>query len=88
MQLAGGHIDRNQFGAVKGSSTTHALVTMIHHWQEAFDSPANLVYMLFLDVSKAFDTVDHERLLSKLSTLGPPPFLTRWITAFLNYGQA
>ena len=39
---------------------------------------------MFFDVSKAFDTVPHLALLSKLSELGLDPYLLRWIRSYLS----
>jgi len=37
-----------------------------------------------LDFRKAFDLVDHSVLLSKMSRLDLPPFITRWLSNFLT----
>ena len=74
MQIAGHHIDSRQYGSIKQSSTVHALVEMTHNWLKALDSPENMVRILVLDFSKAFDRVDHTILLN-MSTLGLPGFL-------------
>ena len=41
------------------------------------------VDMAILDISKAFDTVPHRRLLGKLSTYGINGPILRWIKALL-----
>ena len=84
MDTAREQIDIHQYGSMQGSSTVHALVNMIHRWQEALDSPGNLVHILFLDFRKAFDLVDHTVLMTKMSQLGLPHFITRWLTNFLT----
>ena len=38
----------------------------------------------FLDFSKAFDRVDHPKLLQKLWRDGVNPFLVRWIQSYLR----
>ena len=55
----------SQFGFRKNLSCEIALNTMIDHWRESLDND-NLVMSIFIDLSKAFDTVDHELLLRKL----------------------
>ena len=72
MELAGDQTDPQQYGAVSGSSTVHALVEMVHKWHHALDSPGRIVRILLLDFSKAFDRVDDRILLDKLSRLGTP----------------
>ena len=41
------------------------------------------VRCLLVDFSKAFDVVNHEILLDKLSALELPPFVLNWIISFL-----
>jgi len=41
------------------------------------------VHCLLVDFSKAFDVVNHEILLDKLTALELPPFVLNWIISFL-----
>ena len=52
----------------KGSCLTNLLETL-EDWTEALDSGYSLD-ILYLDYKKAFDTVSHKRLLSKLKWYG------------------
>jgi hypothetical protein len=52
------NLDSNQFGALRGRSTTHALTAITHMWHQALDDYES-VRALFVDYSKAFDHVDH-----------------------------
>jgi len=76
-------LDKNQFGALKGKSTSHALVSIIHKWCGALDAKKS-VRALFVDFSKAFDRVDHTILLNKLQSYGAPHVLIKWIFSFLK----
>ena len=40
--------------------------------------------IIVMDFSKAFDKVDHNKLIYKLSALGIHPLTTRWIKSFLQ----
>jgi len=62
-------LDDRQYGALKQRSTTHALVDMLHHWHVAVDKGQS-VRTVFVDLTKAFDHVDHNVLVSKLVALG------------------
>ena len=66
-------IDKPQYGSLhmKGRSTTHALIDIVHHWSEALDGGKS-VRTLFVDYAKAFDHVDHGTILKKLSTVRRP----------------
>ena len=87
MEAAKDTIDKHQFGSMRGSSTVHALIELVHQWQQALDTPGRRVRLLFLDFSKAFDRVDHTLLLQKIANLGIPDFLVRWLTSFLCHRQ-
>ena len=76
-------IDPYQFGGLRGISTTHALVDMLHLWHTAIHS-SNSIRILFLDFSKAFDLVDHSILIGKFKQLGTPNILLRWLCDFLS----
>ena len=84
MDLVADVLDPHQFGSLKGSSTVHALVELIHQWHTALDVPGKAVRVLLLDFRKAFDLVDHRILLQKLANTGIPNFLLRWIASFLT----
>ena len=75
-------IEPKHYGSVKNSSTVHALVELVHLWQEALDSPGKVLRVL-LDYSKAFDCMDHSLLLTKLSSMGVHDCATKWFTVFL-----
>ena len=45
------------------------------------------MYILYLDYSKAFDTVSYERLLKKLEAVGIIGMIQNWIGNFLHCRQ-
>ena len=65
-------LDAKQFGALRGRSTTHALVDITHMWHQASDS-RNSIRALFVDYSKAFDHVDHSTVLKKNGSIRHSP---------------
>ena len=58
-----------QFGFRKSHSTSHAVNYSIDHIQKARKN-GNHVLGIFIDLSKAFDTIDHKFLLYKLYNSG------------------
>ena len=61
-----------QFGGTKHSSTTLALITMLHHVLQRLERMNTYARNLLIDFSKAFDHIDHNILLEKLKTNGVP----------------
>ena len=76
-------IDPKQFGSLPGTSTTDALVEMVHQWYQETDSTGKCVRILLIDYSKAFYLINHDILINKRLSFGIPPHLVRWMAAFL-----
>jgi len=51
-------IDSNRFDALRGRSTSHGLVSILHQWRSALDAGGS-VRAAFIDFATAFDRVDH-----------------------------
>ena len=85
-ELLSTKFDSFQFGAIKQSSTCHALVKLLHDWtNHTDDSKANnYVHVLLLDYSKAFDRINGNILLQKLEDYNIPEFLILWVESFLS----
>ncbi len=78
------HIKLDQYAAVRGISTCHALVGMLHHWYKAAEK-FQTSRVLLLDYSKSFDLVDHNIIITKLAAYGVPDILHfRRIGSFLT----
>ena len=68
---------RYQFGFQKGKSTYMALLLLVDKIAEALDK-VECVVGIFLDFSKAFDTVNHDILLQKLNLYGVKDIALTW----------
>ena len=74
---------KNQFGFRKQHSTSHAIITLIEKVSKALDT-GKIVVGVFLDLKKAFDTVDHTILLRKLKLYGIRGKVHDWFSSYLN----
>lgn len=75
-------ISKNQYGFMKNKSTEDALIAFTDHVYEALDNRQSSIG-IFIDYSKAFDTIDHSILISKLWLCGirglPLKILTNYL---------
>ena len=72
-----------QFGFQEGESTCMALIILIDKISAALDN-GEIVVDLFLDFSKAFDTVEHKILLNKLFHYGIQDIPLKWFKSYLS----
>lgn len=72
-----------QFGFRSKHSTDHAVLCIIDKIQRAIDN-RNYSCGIFLDFSKAFDTVNHEILIKKLEYYGVRGIAKDWFTSYLS----
>ena len=76
-------LSKYQFGFRKGHSTSYALVTLVDKIATALDQ-GDSVLGIFLDLSKAFDTVNHDILLMKLNNYGFRGICLDWLASYLR----
>ena len=68
-------------GYRKGYNAQYALTTMIEKWKKSLDNKG-IAGAILMDLSKAFDTINHELLIEKLGAYG---FEESPLTIILNY---
>lgn len=72
-----------QHGFRRGRSTETALTSFVHDILTSFDE-RKFTVALFLDLSKAFDTVDHHISLKKLEHYGIMGLSNKWLNSYVN----
>lgn len=74
---------KNQFGFKKNVSTEHAINQFVREISSSFDKN-QFTIGVFVDLSKAFDTVNHNILLEKLQYYGIKNKLLKWYQSYLT----
>ena len=72
-----------QFGFGEGHSTTHTLLELLEELYSNLDQ-GNTCIGIFLDLTKAFDTIDHDILLFKLQHYGFRGKIYDWFSSYLK----
>ena len=76
-------LNKSQFGFRKSHSTSHALNYSINCIEKSIKK-GNNVLGIFIDLSKAFDTIDHKILLAKLYNYGIRGVTLKLIESYLS----
>ena len=71
-----------QFGFRPTRSTEHSAILLVDHIRKAMDN-GELTGVAYIDLSKAFDTVSHGSLISKLNQYGIKDTPNEWFTNYL-----
>ena len=66
-------VREEQFGGLPGSSAVSAVVGLAHKWSSATEENEKVVRIIFLDFPKAFDLIDHNKLLQNCEKIGVRP---------------
>ena len=72
-----------QFGFRQKFSTTHALISLTEDIRKNLDE-GNIGCGIFVDLQKAFDTVEHDILLAKLEHYGICGLANEWFRSYLS----
>ncbi len=73
-----------QHGFLPNKSTTSQLLCCLNSWTAAVDHK-EYIDVVYIDISKAFDTVNHLVLVAKLRSLGISESVVSWISNYLSY---
>ena len=76
-------LHHNHHGSRSGYNTATALIQMYDQWTQEVDD-GRMVGVMMIDLSAAFDMVDHPLLLEKLSILGLEEEVVQWFHSYLS----
>ena len=76
-------LNKHQYGFRKKQSTNQAIIELIEKINGAIDQ-SKFTAGIFLDLSKAFDTVNHEILIKKLEYYGIRGLTLQWFKNYLS----
>ena len=79
-------ISAAQHGFLRGKSCTSQLLSVLLHISQNLDL-GKQTDILYFDIAKAFDTVDHKLLLNKLSRFGITGNILNWFKSYLSGRQ-
>ena len=78
-----GLLHPNHHGSRQHHNTATALIQMYDQWLEDVED-GNMVGVMMIDLSAAFDMVDHALLLGKLELFGLDEKALRWVASYLS----
>ena len=76
-------LSNSQYGFRNNRSTALALIDLIENITSAIDK-RKVTIGVFIDLKKAFDTINHELLIKKLSYYGIRGVASDWLISYLN----
>ena len=74
---------KKQFGFQTSHSTEHAILLLVNQLYQSFDE-SKFTLGIFIDLSKAFGTLDHKVLTKKLELYGIKDCNLRWFESYLS----
>ncbi|KAI3375902.1 hypothetical protein L3Q82_004170 [Scortum barcoo] len=76
--------DRLQFAYQPGVGVQDAILYLLHRAHSHLDKGSGTVRILFLDFSRAFNTIQPPLLRDKMSRMGVDPHMMDWISDYLT----
>ena len=79
-------LSRNQFGFLPQKSTHESIVNVVRHMYSCINNN-KIMGVLFLDVAKAFNCINHQVLYKEMCMVGLCDRVISWFTTYLDRSQ-
>ena len=76
-------LSNSEYGFRNNSTTSHALIDLHEQLTKSIDNKLSTIGV-FIDLKKAFDTIDHTLLLQKLNRYGIRGIANAWLASYLK----
>ena len=76
-------LSNNQYGFKNNSTTCHALIDLHEQLKKSIEDKLCTIGV-FIDLKKAFDTIDHSLLIQKLNRYGIRGIANSWLSSYLK----
>ena len=73
----------SQVGFIPGKNTSHSILSLVDYIHNSLESK-QITCDFFLDISKAFDTIDHNTLMGKRDKCGIREIALAWFKHYLS----
>ena len=80
-------IDIRQYGNMRGASTTHYLIRLMHSLLTELDKSDKIFSVIMYDFRKGFDLIDHTTVIQRLLDMGLRSAYAAWLCSFLQHRQ-
>ena len=80
-------IDSRQYGNMRGASTSHYMIRLIHELLLQLDNTDKIFSVVMHDFKKGFDLIDHTTVIQRLLDMGLRPAYAQWLSSFLQNRQ-
>ncbi len=76
--------DQNQFAYKKARSTVDAVGLLAHTIAKSLDGGTKVQKAVFMDFSSDFNTISRSQTFDRLSSLGAPSWIVRWLLSYFT----
>jgi len=69
LDVVGPKLKKDQYGALKGSSTTYPLIELLHQWYKDSEDHDKFIRIVLINFQKAFNRINHFETPRQIRTI-------------------